>query len=117
MLAPEVSQTMGLDQPSRPDWRLRAASATLSMQDASMRSPMGLEEQSAPHLVPAMSSVMPFFWSVIGNRCVFWGAGLRQGHGLPRRLHALILMGDWCGLQDKPDTAKTTTRVRRHQRL
>ena len=48
---------------------------------------------------------------------VFWGARLRQGRGLPRRPHALILMGDWCGLQDKPDTASTKTRVRRHQRL
>jgi hypothetical protein len=28
MLAPEVSQTKGLDQPVRPDWRLRAAGAT-----------------------------------------------------------------------------------------
>ena len=59
MLAPEVIQPMGLAEPPRPDWRLRVAGATLSMQDASMRSQMGLEEQSAPHLVPAMCSVMP----------------------------------------------------------
>ena len=30
---------------------------------------------------------------------------------------ALILMGDWCGLLNKPDTTETKTRARRHQAL
>ena len=67
MLAPEVIQPMGLAEPPRPDWRLRVAGATLSMQDASMRSQMGLEEQSAPHLVPAMCSVIPAYGALSGT--------------------------------------------------
>ena len=37
----------------------------------------------------------------------------RQGQRLSCRPHALILMGDWCGLSD---TTETKTRVRRHHR-
>jgi hypothetical protein len=46
----------------------------------------------------------------------FWGARLRQGRALPRSANALILMGDWCGLSNEPDTTETKTRVRKHQK-
>ena len=48
---------------------------------------------------------------------VFWGRRFRQGRSLSDTLHALILMGDWCGLSNEPDTIETKTRARGHQVL
>jgi hypothetical protein len=116
MLAPKPASRWGWPNHQGLIGGLGGERHTLSMQDASMRSQPGLEEQSALHFAQAMRSVMPFSWSVVGNRCVFWGGDFRQGRALPCRPNALILMGDWCGLPDKSDTAETKTRVRRHQR-
>jgi len=117
MLAPGSASQWGWANHSGLIGGLGGERHRVLMQDASMRSQMGLEEQSALHFVQAINSVMPFSWSVIGNRCVFWGGRIRQGRALPRRANALILMGDWCGLLTEPDTINTKTRVRRHQAL
>jgi hypothetical protein len=86
------------------------------MQDASMRSQMGLEEQSALHFAQAKCSVIPACGAWSGTDAF---SGAEESPGAARQLAclALILMGDWCGLLNEPDTTETKTRMRKHQAL
>lgn len=79
--------------------------------------PNGVGRTKCPALCSSHVFCYPTVWSVVENRCVFWGEHFRQGRVLPRRPNALILMGDWCGWQHQADTAETKTRLRRYQAL